>query len=132
MAISDSLIHRKLYHTFLNSFFSTLLCFIKFQFQFQSTIATKNIHSSSSSNFTLSSCINLLNILQKSGRLFSYKLCILLKSLHNSPRNENLNYLVRIKFFNLFLYSFFFFFKLKKLLVRIKFYWSCAVDRCSS
>ena len=39
-----------------------------------------------------------------------------------SPRNENLNLLVRIKFLNLFLYSSKY--KLKNLLVRTKFYWS--------
>ena len=41
-----------------------------------------------------------------------------------SPRNENMNWLVGIKFLNLFLYSSNQ--KLKNLLVRTKFYWSWA------
>ena len=43
------------------------------------------------------------------------------RHIYNSPRNENLNLLVRIKFLNLFL--FWYKQKLKNLLVRIKFYW---------
>ena len=50
-----------------------------------------------------------------------YMSCVKQKS---SPRNENFNWLVRIKFLNLFLYSSLK--KLKNLLVRTKFYWSWA------
>jgi len=53
------------------------------------------------------------------------------KQQNKSPRNENLNLLVRIKFLNLFLHSSLKK-KLKNLLVRTKFYCLGPADRCSS